>query len=166
MPNWLHKNTLEQAFSVAPADVTDIANQLQDPDLSTVSGELDKNKWIVDGDIVRLKTDTELDAEIETWRNQKLERLAAAVDEFGSTYYPEKTEYRLKVLRLTALPNRAAKIDEALNWEATLTADYMARRQQVIDASTVADIEAVSEDFSNNTPTSVVTVPDALEILD
>ena len=166
MPDWIHKTTLEQTFSTPSADVPDLPNQLQDPDLSAVSGEPDKNKWVVDNDTVRLKTASELDAEIETWRNQKLERLANAVDEFGSTYYPEKTEYRLKVLRLTALPNRAAKIDEALNWEAQLTTDYMTRRATVQAATTVAQIDAISEDFSNNTPASVVTVPDALEILD
>ena len=166
MPNWIHKITLKELRSVPSADVPDIANQIQDPDMSAVSGEPDKRKWIADGETIRLKTSTELDAEIEDWREDKLERLAAAADAYGSQHYPEKTEYRLKVLRLTALPNRAAKIDEALTWEAQLTTDYMTRRATVKAATSVAQIEAVSEDFSNNAPTSVVTVPDALEILD
>ena len=47
-----------------------------------------------------------------------------------------------------------------------LTTDYMTRRATVKVATTVAQIEAVSEDFTNNAPASVVTVPDVLEITD
>jgi len=137
---------------------------IRNPDLSSVEGEADKRKWVIEGDLVRLATVQEVDAQIEDYREEKLEQLAVSVEAFGEQYYSPQTEMRLKILRMAALPDRAALIDTVLVWEATLITDYMTRRAIVKAATTVADIEAVSLDFSNNAPSSVITVPDILEV--
>ena len=62
MPNWVHRTTKRFTRSVASADLAEpVANYIEDPDLSAVTGFPSKY-WIITGDVITLMDQASRDA--------------------------------------------------------------------------------------------------------
>ena len=81
MPNYIHRTTKAQLFSVAEADLPEpVANFIEDPDLSVVAGQPSKY-WVVTGDVISLADQATRDAIDAAETDARRDSIAGRMDD-------------------------------------------------------------------------------------
>lgn len=169
MADVLNRNTKQLIRSVNTPDYP-VSEWIINPDLSAVKS-ITSEHWVIENDLVRTPTKQEIEALLPAKKAEKERELAHRASEYGQSKFPIESEMRLKLMYQQAVvegkTNRASYIAQSLQFEQIVIADMMQRIAQVRAAKTLAELNAVSMDYSSHdAATPHVTVAGAIEVQD
>lgn len=105
----------------------------------------------------KLKTDyqnfsgaEQWEADIEIARAEKLENFRLAPKQYIYGYYDDGEQLSILKLKVTGNQEQQAMCDQIDAWINSVLADYYERRAIMQTAATLEELNAVSQDFSNN----------------